>query len=267
MNRSKILKQNAALLITDYEDILENKQLFKLNKSIGHACGYHYSIKFFDKSNKIYDDIPFNQECEEFLKNNVSIQNRMERYIELLETEPTHFIYNLKLAMNKDPYSAIETLGSKGLNIYALDRLNFDKTSITFNYSHETPIVELTDRSKWPKEQKVNEKECLRIMNSILNDVKTNFNVVYTKPDEKMQGFGGGRITHEFQSIIRLSNDAELLKIKELIVSQNGTITEITEPSNNYIQIVSEESSISEIEKLIGEIDFIEAVFEYPNDE
>jgi len=267
MNRSNILKQNAALLITDYKEIQTNKKLFNLNKSISHACGYHYSIKFFDKSNKIYDDIPFNQECEEFLRNNIGIQNKMKRYIELLETEPTHFIYNLKLTMNKNPYLAIETLESIGFNIYALDRLNFDKTSITFNYSHETPIVEMTDRSKWPKEQKANEKECLKRMNSILNNIKTNFKVDYTKPDERMQGFGGGRIIHEFQSIIRLSNEEDLLKIKELIVSQNGIIKEVTQPSNNYIQIVSEESSISEMDKLVEEIDFVEAVFEYPKNE
>lgn len=76
MMRSDIYKPNAALLITDKKLISELEGLFSLNKTYGHACGYHYEIEFWESSTNKIESFPYNVECEEFLRNNFSIHRK-----------------------------------------------------------------------------------------------------------------------------------------------------------------------------------------------
>ena len=121
-NRSNIYQPNATLLISDTKEIIENEQLFLGKKAYNHACGYHYAIQFWTDSEKVIGDIPFNQECEEFVENNDKAQLKIQTYVAQLETNPTHYIYNLQIPVNIEPKDLLKSFDNSGLHLFFYGR-------------------------------------------------------------------------------------------------------------------------------------------------
>lgn len=264
MMRSGILKRNAALLISDQELIKLNEGLFFGNGTFGHACGYHYNIQFWESSDKLIEEYPFNQECEEFVKNDKAIQNKMKGYIKILETAPTHFIYNLKIPVATDPDLVKNTFTKSNLTIFFLQGKSEHFSSLTFTYMQVSKLREMEDKSKWDSETNENKKLALSKMTSLVNEIEK---VVPIKEQSKisfpMQGFGA-TIEHQAQITLKFSNGTDLTKVKEIIKNNGGKYDQEKNPDFYFVQLVDKSGNLDDIKKKIESYKFVTTVYEYP---
>ena len=264
MMRSGILKQNAAILITDKQQIKELEGLFIGNHTSGHACGYHYSIQFWKSPDKLIEEFPFNQECEEFANNDKAIQNKMKGYIKILETKPTHFIYNLKIPVAIDPDLVKKSFDNSELTIFFLKGKTEHFSSLTFTYMQVSKLKEMEDRTKWEGEQNDNRKLAYRKMNSIIDQIKK---VTIVKEQSKisfpLEGFGS-TIEHEAEVTLKFPNGTDLKKVKEIIKSNGGEYEQEKNPDFYFVQLVDRSDNLDGVKKKIERYKIVTAVYEYP---
>jgi len=98
------VKYNAALLITDSEEIKEAQELFLAEQHIAHSCGYHYKISFWYDTDSIYSLNYLNKECEVFSYEPKETRHRLDYYAKKLETSPTHYIYVIEFKPNEEKF-------------------------------------------------------------------------------------------------------------------------------------------------------------------
>jgi DNA-binding transcriptional MerR regulator len=266
MMSSDIAQPNAALLIQDKKQIDKIQKLFQDNGRIGHACGYHYVLQFWSNSDAHIESIAFNQDCEEFHKNNRKIQSIMQGAIKQLETQPPHYIYNLKVPVSTNPPAILQAFSAHhDLNLFFLNGTSAHYTSLTFTYSQISPIVELEDRSKWPAEQDENKRKALEKFETIIQQIET-----VTEIKERgdisfpMQSFGAGKIEHKGQITLRFDNGTNLEKIKEIITHHQAEVKSEYTPEHHFVQLVHESNDLNKIREITEVFDFIEGVYEYP---
>lgn len=97
-NGVDILKPNAALLITDKEEIMKNEKLFFNNpEPKTYLCGYHFNIQFWDDSIKPISSILYNMTCGSYCFDYDLIKKQMSKYARMLEDKPSHYIYTLTI--------------------------------------------------------------------------------------------------------------------------------------------------------------------------
>lgn len=249
MMRSGILKPNAAILITDQELIKQDEGLFIGNRTFGHACGYHYNIQFWESSDKLIEEFPFNQECEEFANNDKAIQDKMKGYIKILETKPTHFIYNLKIPVATDPDLVKKSFTNSNLAIFFLHGKAEHFSSLTFTYMQVSKLKEMEDRSKWDGETNDNRKLAFSKMTSIVDEIKK---VATVKEQSEisfpMEGFGA-TIEHQAQITLKFSNGTDLSKVKEIIKSNGGEYDQEKNPDFYFVQLVDKSDNLDDIKR------------------
>jgi len=263
-NRSDILKENAALLITDKKEIAENERLFLDNLTSGHACGYHYAIQFWQSPDKQIDDIPFNQECEEFLQNNSKIQSKMNGYIKQLETKPTHYIYNLCLSAAIEPDEVLKSFKDSGLYLFFMNKSSNRYASLTFSYLQVATLKEMTDRSKWQAEQDTNEKNATKKIKAIVDSVKMVSTIIEkSKISFPMQGFGR-TIEHQAEITLKFKNGTDLQMIKSIIERNNGKIEIENNPLNYFIQLVDTSNNLEIVKEKLKDNKYVTGIYEYP---
>ena len=264
MMRSGILKPNAAILITDKQLIKNDEALFLGNYSNQHACGYHYTIQFWKTSDKLIEEFPFNQECEEFVKNNNAIQSKMREYIKILETKPTHYIYNLKVPVTIEPDKVIQALNNSNLTIFFITGKTEYLSFLTFTYLQTSKLKEMDDKSKWDGEEKANEKLATDKINLIVSNIKKITQVIEkSKISFPMSSFGM-TIDHKAQITLKFKNNTDLTKVKEVITSNGGKVETENKPDYYYIQLVDQMDNLKNIIIKLKKFDFINDVYEYP---
>jgi hypothetical protein len=264
-NRSNIYKPNAALLITDTKEIAVNERLFLDNKTYGHACGYHYAIQFWVSPYNKIDNIPFNQECEEFLRSNSKIQSKMKGYINQLETKPTHYIYNLQIPVTIEPKDILKAFVNSGLHLFFMDGISNHHTTLGFTYLQTTPIKELVDRSKWQGEQDDNARNATKNINEIVDSIKTVVTIIeQSEISFPMQSFGGGTIDHQGTISLKFQNGTDLKEVKEIIVRNNGKIGDENNPQHYYVQLLDTSDNIETIRERLKNYNQVADIFEYP---
>lgn len=264
-NRSNIYKPNAALLITDTKEIAHNEKLFLDNKTYGHACGYHYAIQFWASTNEQIDDIPFNQECEEFLRNNSKIQSKMKDYIKQLETKPTHYIYNLQIPVTIEPKEILKSFDTSGFHLFFMDGVSNHHSTLSFTYLQVTPIKDLVDRSKWQGEQDDNARNATKKINEIIDSIKTVATIVeQSEISFPMQSFGGGTIEHQGAISLKFKNGTDLKQVKEIIERNNGKVGSENNPQHYYIQLVETSDNLEIVKVKLKNYKLVTGIYEYP---
>lgn len=267
-NQTNIYKPNAALLITDSAEIAQNELFFLQNQSNGHTCGYHYNIQFWEDAETLIGDIPFNQECEVFMRNNEAIQSSMMAYIHQLENQPTHYIYNLKIPVKIEPKTLTSSLESSNLHFFYLDGLSNHHTTLTFRFSQITPIQEKEDRSKWDKEIDNNRLKAISKIKAIIDSIAHIEKVIeQTAIFFPSQSFGGGKIQHEGEVTLKFKNGIDLTDVKEIISNSNGNVIDTFTPEYYFIQLLHPSGNLETIQKKIKNYQNIEAVYVYPKRE
>jgi hypothetical protein len=264
-NRSNIYKPNAALLIADTKEIANNEKIFLDNKTYGHACGYHYAIQFWASPDDQIDDIPFNQECEEFLRSNSKIQSKMKSYIKQLETNPTHYIYNLQIPVTIEPKDILKSFDNSGLHLFFMDGVSNHYTTLGFTYLQVTPIKDLVDRSKWQGEQDDNAKNAINKINAIVDSIKTIATIIeQSEISFPMQSFGGGTIDHQGAISLKFKNGTDLIQVKEIIERNNGKVGSENNPQHYFIQLVDTSDNLDEIKGKLKNFKLVTGIYEYP---
>jgi len=264
-NRSNIYKSNAALLITDTKEIADNEKLFLDNKTYGHACGYHYAIQFWVSADNQIDDIPFNQECEEFMRSNSKIQSNMNGYIKQLETKPTHYIYNLQIPVTNEPNDILKSFDNSELNLFFMDGISNHYTTLSFSFLQVTPIKDLVDRSKWQGEQDDNAKNAIKKINTIVDSIKTVATIIeQSEVSFPMQSFGGGTIDHQGAISFKFQNGTDLKQVKEIIERNNGKVGSENNPLHYFIQLVDTSNNLDEIKVKLKNFKLVTGIYEYP---
>ncbi|WP_163356877.1 hypothetical protein [Dysgonomonas sp. 25] len=120
-NDVKMKRKNAAVLIMDEEEIVENENLFFENpKRAVYLCGYEYDVIFLDKEKAAIERLLHNTRCHDYCFANDSIRDRMEIYKNRLIEDPTHYIYDLKIMDNYTLEKAITELTDAGFMIFSL---------------------------------------------------------------------------------------------------------------------------------------------------
>ena len=264
-NSSDILKENAALLITDQKEIAENERLFLDNLTYGHACGYHYAIQFWQSADKQIDDIPLNQECEEFLRYDNKVQSKMKGYIKQLETKPTHYIYNLQFLATVEPDEILKTFKNSGLYLFFMDKSSNRYASLTFSYLQVTTLKEMDDRSKWQAEQNANEKNAEKKIKAIVDSIKMVSTIIEkSKISFPMQGFGR-TIEHKAAITLKFKNGTDLQAIKSIIERNNGKVENDNNPLNYFIQLVDISDNLEVVKEKLKDYELVTGIYEYPH--
>lgn len=264
-NRSNIYKPNAALLITDKNEIAENEGLFLDNKSYGHACGYHYAIQFWVSPDDQIEDIPFNQECEEFLRSNSKIQSKMKAYIKQLETKPTHYIYNLQIPVTIESKDILKSFDNSGLHLFFMNGTSSHYTTLGFTFLQVTPIKDLVDRTKWQSEQDDNSKNVAKKINEIVDSIKTVATIIeQSEISFPMQSFGGGTIDHQGAISLKFKNGTDLRGVKEIIERNNGKVGCENNPQYYFIQLVDISDNLETVIEKLKNFKLVTAIYEYP---
>ncbi|MDR0873848.1 MAG: hypothetical protein LBN27_10370 [Prevotellaceae bacterium] len=118
LDSTEILKPNAALLITDEEEMKEDQELFLAEQTILHLCGYHYRISFWYNTDSLYSSNSFNNECEQFSYEPLKTRKRLDYYAKKLFTKPTHYIYNVELSDTAESKEVENFLKDKNLMLF-----------------------------------------------------------------------------------------------------------------------------------------------------
>jgi hypothetical protein len=264
-NPSKIYKPNAAILITKEQEIAYNEKLFINNNPIGHLCGYHYRIQFWNSPENQIKNVPFNQECEVFLRNNDQIQLKMKSYFKILETKPTHYIYNLQISGIFEPKEILKSFENTGFHLFFMDGVTNHYPTLEFTYLQVTPIKNIDDRTKWQSEQDENQKRAIHKINAIVDTIKNITTIIeQTNISFPFESFGGSTIQHKGAITLKFKNGSDLHKVKEIIERNNGKVTKEHYPEYYYVQLVDKSENLEEIKQKLKNFKMITHIFEYP---
>jgi hypothetical protein len=262
MMKTGIASPNAAILISDSNDIKFIESLFHNNHNMGHACGYHYEISFWGDPLIRNMYFPFNQECEEFHLNNRAIQNLMQGYIKILENEPPNYIFNLKVLGTVTPNDVSKKLKDAGIVHYFDEGITNHYASLTINYQQISPIKSSDDRSAWQREQSENRKFAEQKMDSIVRAIEQIATILEKSPlTLPMESFGGGRIEALAEITLKFKLDDDLALIKTLVLSSGATIKKEMHPEHYTLQIVESANNLNLVKQKVKHLDFVEEVW------
>jgi hypothetical protein len=265
MFQTQIFRPNAAVLLTEQDQIKQHEDLFLGNRTFAHACGFHYTIEFWENSDHLVDNFPFNQECEVFAKNNISIQLKMKEYIKLLETNPTHFIYNLKIPVAFEPELVKKSFENSDFTIVFLKGNSEHLSEITFSFMQVSQLKEMEDRNKWEDEQNQNKELAISKLKSIVEEINK---VILVKEQSKitfpMQSFGQ-TIKHQAEITLKFPPGTDFKKVKKIIQRNGGEYNRESKPKYYYVQLVETSNDLKVIKEKMKKYSFVDTVFEYPN--
>lgn len=255
-------KGDEATLITDKNEIAKFVKLFDGNqKSVSHACGYHWRITFIRVSAEPFD-IWFNQNCEEFEKNTAEICEVVQAKFSQTKKTPTHFITEVGIDVKTEPDEAINKLKENpDYRIFLFS--DFDKR-FPFIEIQSGAVSEIPDdRNLWNKAKEETRLRAEKILTDESKKLSQKFPVLKNGEIKlAMSMFGGGKIEENLKMKIYFQIGTNLQNIE-----QNLTDTKFLtkdEPQVYFIQILSKERySESITDKLMKEFPFVKQTFAY----
>lgn len=256
------IKGDEANLITDKNEIEKFVKFFDGNqKSVLHACGYHWRITFVRSSAEPFD-IWFNQNCEEFEKNTAEICEVVQSKFSQTMKNPTHFITEVGIDSKTAPDEAISKLkGNPDYRIFLFS--DFDKR-FPFVEIQSKAVSEIPDdRNFWNKAKEETRQRAEKILIDESKKLSHKFAVLKNgEINLSMSMFGGGQIEENLKMKIYFQIGTDLKNIE-----QNLTNTKFLakgEPQVYFIQILSKERySKSMADKLMKEFPFVKQTFAY----
>lgn len=255
---------NKAIKIERKLTIWNLSQMLRLNLDFGHACGYHTTIKMID-NHEITSKIPFNVECEEFIRASESINRDIRAYYQQLQENPTHKIYNLIIPIGYDIDSILDILDKKRIEYVMLDGKLNQFPEIEISTMQISKLSETQDREQWNVEEKENEKLAYQKIEGIVKRIKEKYSVENVSDiSSPMSGFGA-TIEHEKAVKIHFKIGTDLSTIKEFVESIDGEIERMNIPMKFWIPILIDNKE--NINDKIKGLDFVIDMKEYPDNE
>ena len=263
----KAIQPNAALLISDKEAIKMDAELFLAAKerTMGHLCGYHYSFMFWKDTDSLLSEIAFNKNCEEFTYKPEETSARLAYYGKKLETEPTHFIYNVEIPVSMEPNEVREKLKSTGFKLFFIDDGEMKRfPSVLFagwNYMFAENIEDYNIRRKAYEENEVIFREKFK---EIANKTKSIASIV-GEPNFFSSTVGSTTDSVYLRGYLEIKYEigTNVSKVKRILKQTGVEINRIESPKTYIVQIVDTLPNIEHIKDKLKQFNFVKKVTEY----
>ena len=264
--KNNILKPNAALLITDKEEIKADAEMFLTRGTMAHLCGYHYRILFWTNTDSLLGDRYVNQECEIFVYKPEEAQKKLTYYVKQLETAPTHYVYSLEISASMEPNEIREALKDSELNLFFIDGEQTRFPSISFSYEHfSLRWKNANGETDWQKSTKKNEAGASEKFEELVKKVKSVSSVVR---ESKIHYMGNGVVgdslfyrTGHISLLFEIGTD--LSKAITVLEQAGAKIEKINNPMTYLVQVVDTSANIKEIKHKLKKYNFIKEITEY----
>jgi len=264
-DKPEILKPNAAILITNKNEIIEDQQWFLAPKEVNSMClnGSIYSIQFWKNSEIISHDIgidgftSFSYKPEETYK-------RLQLYKKQLEKAPTHYIYNLKLSTTLEPQEVKNTFKNTGLKIIFIDNPSSRFPSVSFSYRLNMFVGKNPSESEWNKAEKENERKSREIFKRMIEKIKNTVSIIeQSEIFYNSYGRSNEIMTHNGEVTLKFKKGTDLARISKTLKNEGATIQDTTNPTSYYVQLVDSSSNLEIVRLKLKEYKIITGVYDY----
>jgi hypothetical protein len=262
---NKILKPNAALLISNKKEIKEDAKMFLAKPKIYLKCGYHYHILFWKNTDSLLGDRLVNEECDivekTFGYKPEEACKKLSHYIEQLETKPTHYIYSLEIPVTMSPSEIREKLKDTGLNLFLIDGEKARFPDVRFSYLCYNDGDNYTEKIKKEKVEIAKKK-----IHELINNIKSISSVVYESKIE-FDYTSYNKSTYRRGSVnITFEVGTNLSRVVSLLEQGSAKIEKQNNPNTYLVQIVATSADIQYIEDKLKQYEFIKGITEYTHE-
>jgi len=102
IHKTEYLCGDEAVLVTKPERVKELADLVLDNETVGHACGFHWLIRFAMHDGTLTTRA-HNIECEEYRRNDAEAHALLDRYFQQALKDPQSFIVDLTVRASESP--------------------------------------------------------------------------------------------------------------------------------------------------------------------
>ena len=252
---TKIFKPNAALLLSDEEEIKADAEMFLAKTESAHLCGYNYRISFWTNTNKLFGGRSVNETCEIFGYKHEKARKKLAYYIKQLETAPTHYIYSLEIPVSMEPNDIREKLKDSKLKLFFIQGEKKRLPSIRFWL-----YIEIANSGGREKVKEASKK----IFQEIVEKIKSVSSVV--NESDIFYSLSGSRDNYEYrEGSVKLTFEkgADLSNAVRILEEEGAKTVKIHNPSTYYVQVVDTSANLEYIKEILKPYEFIKEITEY----
>lgn len=191
---------NNIVLITDKAILRSLRKLYNNELIDACKCGYDYQVHFFDEDNKQLYSRTINSETDFYSNNHTEINNEIQKLINTIKNNPTHYVYNLKISIEFVSDSIIESLKQDGFDSFLLsDQLE------------QYPSLKLTYCEPYSDERNLDDAE--KRFGEITHKIEWNNNLVdssYTSRTTTHRSKYVNFKTNKISQLYYFSNDTDV---------------------------------------------------------
>ena len=265
---NKILKPNAALLISNKEEIKADAKMFLSERKSYHLCGYHYRFLFWTNTDSLFGKTSVNERCEAFGYQPIEANKKLAYYIKQLESAPTHYIYSLKIPVSIEPNEIRAKLKDAELHLFFIDGEQTRLPSICFSYYSKLFVKENAKNNDWEKAYKENEEAAKKKFKELVEKVKSISSIV--EVSDMRNTLSGGLNDYAYRRDyidITFQKGTDLSKIVMLLEQEGAKVERQNNPSTYCVQVVDTSDNIKYIKDKLKQYVFIEKITEYKSNE
>lgn len=250
-----------ALLIRDHQEIEKLVSLLSENKTVGHACGYHWLIRFRQSPTV---SVPFshNENCEVYENQSALINSLLKGYSHLIKTKPAHFIYTLKVPASLAPEDAAKQLENDKQFVFFFSGVEQRLPHITIRATAASKMP--NDRSRWEVVKTKNVAAAKRKLQDAVEALSHRYAITTVTDFEKRYSrSGAGRFEDGVETTLYFAPQTSLDHIETVLGSVE--IRETKQPVSYNLQLVLEERYSEDVkQRLMDLYPFILAVAPFP---
>jgi hypothetical protein len=199
IHKTEYLCGDEAVLVTEARAVQALSDLVLSNETAGHACGFHWLIRFIRPDGSVVTRA-HNIDCEEYLRDDRKVHALLNPYFDRALKSPSHFLVSLKVRSAEAPDRLSTALAREG-RVFLLDDPEGRLPRLTLRATAERPIPD--DRHEWDAATSANERAGEELMASAVATLKGKLPVISVGPVQNpRRDFGGGKIVHNFEQTV-----------------------------------------------------------------
>lgn len=266
-----IYKPNAALLLTDKNEIIENQKIFLSERIVAMSLnGCDYVIQFWENGDCMTNEVGIDEGITTFNYKPEIAQQRLSDYISKLEFKPTHYIYNLTVTADKKPVDVKHILEGAGCRIFFVDDTLSRYPEFGFSFTHDIIIPDEASVIESESVSKDNDLIIKHKIHQIVSRIGTVCKIIH-KSDIIFSR--GGKYenskdskTHVYAEnyiFLSLEQGIDTLKVLKIIKNEGATSFGFHVPKDYNIQLVDTTSDIKLIKLKLKDYKIIRNISEY----
>jgi len=261
IHKTEYLCGDEAVLVTKPQRVKELAALVLDNETVGHACGFHWLIRFAMPDGTLTTRA-HNIECEEYLRSDAEAHALLNRYFQQALKKPQSFIIDLTVRATVSPEELSAALVKVG-RIFLFDGAEARLPKLTVRATADRAIPE--DRGQWRAASSAKEAAAGALLASAVAAVTQKQPAASLGPVEHPGGeFGGGKIVDHLQRTVYLAFGSSLTSISALL--RGTTVVEVERPEEYTAQLVTSKwLDVSARAALLAEHPFLLAAAPFHN--